>query len=137
MTHLQAPPAGWYTTDDVPAGSLRWWNGEQWTGAVRSATPPQSSDARRTAAVLTMVASVIGFGIAFLTPVNLLSGMGMVWFGAVLAFGAAIAAYALRTPVWCRVTCTILAVLGMGCAGYDMNQLEIARQNLQDILTQF
>lgn len=66
------PPAGWHPDPENPGGSVRWWDGTQWTSHVQHVNPvmpqgswgpvgpwtggPQPSFARRNQASLTALA---------------------------------------------------------------------------------
>lgn len=94
MDHVSTnlPPAGWHPDPENPSGSVRWWDGSQWTAHVQPVTPmaaptawgnggaagpwnaaPQPSFARRNQASLTaLVVAAIYAGIDLTSHVFIL-----------------------------------------------------------------
>ena len=127
---IKIMPDGWYPHPSGQPGVECWWQGGQWTLSTRPCATPQ----RNMLAGVVAVATFAGMLITFLTPVSLLTGMGMVVFGAVLALGVALLSGILRAPAFVIAACYAMALLAAIACIYDYSQLQHAGQLLHDMV---
>jgi hypothetical protein len=133
------PGEGWYASE-YP-GYERWWDGVNWTGATRAAAVPVASTAQ-TAGVLernkvllrlALTLAVIGFAVQFRT-ISLNDGDSIYWVGAGLALVATVVVVALRGRLWMRWVAFILVALCISNVFYAEHQLDLKRQEIQQLL---
>jgi hypothetical protein len=155
---MPRPGPGWYADPAGDPSQERFWDGSAWSQSTRASSQPSgvvnfaaptgparaASETSATAATqqpastnwTRLVALLFGIGgiaITAFTSVSLLSGMGQVVFGAVLAGLGVVIAFVGNTELGTRITCVILAALAISSAVYDNHQLDLKRQEIQNI----
>ena len=125
---------GWYPD---PSGSVqqRWFDGERWTEHVAPYNQPGARGLNSPALmVCLLVAGLVGVYMTNFTQVNVLTGSGTVWVGAVIGGLAAIVAWVVSgIRTWVRVVATVLAAVCLFSAVYVEVQLMHKRDELSSI----
>jgi hypothetical protein len=137
--------AGWYADPDG-APLQRYWSGADWTSHTRPAAdygtgmPSAEANIRDqislVAGVLAIVLAAVGL-ICNFQSVSLVSGAGIVWVGSALTISAAI--FALAVPnvrTWIKFVTVIVAIVGVANGVYVNHQLDVRRQQIQQIFNQ-
>jgi hypothetical protein len=138
MTQQPPVPAGWYQDPHSPPGVTRYWDGLQWTSYVQGGLNAPGQDRQTTALIGfgLFALAALGAGIALFTNVSLLTGTGTVWTGTAIAIVAAIGGVMLRwrLALAVRIVCAVLAIAALASAIYDEHQLQVKRDQLNQIL---
>ena len=133
-TPRRVVPPGWYP-DPVMPGTQRYWDGERWSDKIAPMQHQQHSSPVSPQLVTGLVvAASVGGDILSQQSVSIASGSGIVWVGAVLAIGAAIVAFVVKSiPSWAQVICVLVAIGATVSAVYVENELSDRREELSHL----